>query len=69
MKPKTAALFILATSVFFACAIILADALLEGTKYNQIVMYSLIAIWWIPFSYLSISFSRPNQSAAESTSK
>ncbi|QDT44007.1 hypothetical protein Pan241w_41110 [Gimesia alba] len=69
MKPKTAVLLILSTSVFFACAIILADTLLEGTKWNQIVMYSLIALWWIPFVYLSVASKRSKQTAFNGTAE
>lgn len=69
MKPKTAVLLILTASVFFACAIILADDLLEGTKWNQIVMYSLIALWWIPFVYLSVASRRPKQTMVNGTDK
>ncbi|WP_339733203.1 hypothetical protein [uncultured Gimesia sp.] len=69
MKPKTAVLLILTTSIFFACAIILADKLLEGTKYNQIVMYSLIALWCVPFAYLSVASRRPKQTSFTGTNK
>ncbi|MBP1908514.1 hypothetical protein [Methanolobus bombayensis] len=53
MNSKKAVFLDIAISVFFALAIIISDFLLEGTQYGQIAMYILIAMWFIPFVYLT----------------
>ncbi len=53
MNPKKAAFLNLAVSIFFAAAIILFAALLKDTPYHQTVTGLLIALWWIPFAFLS----------------
>lgn len=56
MKPKKAALLIIVVSIVFAIAILLSTYLLENSQYaefSQTAMYLLIAIWFVPFSYLA----------------
>jgi hypothetical protein len=55
MSPKKAAFLNIVISIIFATAIVFSDFLLEGSQYNQTVMYSLIALWFIPFSLLTIA--------------
>lgn len=69
MNPKKTALLIIATSIFFAVAIIFSDFLLEGSQYNQTVMYLLIALWWVPFSFLTTSCRESKQVIVKSVSK
>ena len=58
MKPKQAAIVNIFVSLVFAAAIIAAGFLLDETQHKETVMGLLIAAWWIPFSYLSLSGSR-----------
>ncbi len=53
MNPKKVAILNIAVAIFFAAAIIFSDFLLAGTEYNEIARNALIALWFIPFSYLS----------------
>lgn len=49
---------LLIVSISAALAIILASALLEGAA--QTLTYIIVAIWWIPYSILSIRHARDN---------
>ncbi|MEZ4726918.1 MAG: permease prefix domain 1-containing protein [Caldilineaceae bacterium] len=56
MTPKRAALYNILVSLFFAAAIILASYLIADTQYEhhaQTVTYLLIALWFVPFTWLS----------------
>ncbi len=61
MSPKRAAFLNIVVAIFFAAAIILADIVFEGTEHNETVKYSLIALWWMPFSYLSSCIGCPRK--------
>ncbi len=52
MQPKPTIIATIAASAFFAIAIVLCDRMTEGTQWNQTVTYSLIALWFVPFSLL-----------------
>lgn len=52
MNQKKAALVNIGISILFAAAIIVSAFLLKGTQYQQTVTWLLIAVWWIPFSWL-----------------
>ena len=57
MKPKTVAFLLIAVSLAFAGAIVLSSYLLKGSAYAyhaDTVTYLWIALWWIPFSYLTM---------------
>lgn len=57
MNPKKTAFLIIVISIVFAVAIVLAEFLLAKSHYShysEMVRYSLVALWWIPFSILSI---------------
>ena len=61
MSPKRASTLIIVISLIFAAAIIVSTYLLVDTQYeqySQTVMYLLIAIWFIPYSLLSITATR-----------
>lgn len=56
MTPKRAALYNILVSLFFATAIILASYLIADTQYEnhaQTVTHLLIALWFVPFIWLS----------------
>jgi len=58
MNPKKASFLIIVISLFFAAAIIVSSYLLGDTQYepySQTVMYLLIALWFIPYSALSMT--------------
>jgi len=55
MNPKRAAFFNIVISIIFAVAIILSSHLLKDSEHSQTVLYLLIAMWWIPFSLLTIA--------------
>lgn len=69
MKPKKVVMLMIATSIFFAAAIIFSDFLLEGTQYNKMVMYLLIALWWVPIAFLSASCRESKQVTVKSIGK
>ena len=61
MKPKTLAFLLIAVSLAFAGAIVLSSYLLKGSAYAHhadTVTYLWIALWWIPFSYLTMKSSK-----------
>ncbi|MBT5876210.1 MAG: hypothetical protein HOH43_22475 [Candidatus Latescibacteria bacterium] len=61
MRSHTAAFLNIAVALVFAGAIMMTTSALSGTQfdeYTEIVMYSLIAVWIIPFSYLSVLAKR-----------
>ena len=56
MTPKRAATYNIVISLVFAAAITLASYLIADTQYEghaQTVTYLLIAIWFVPFTWLS----------------
>ncbi|MCH9651266.1 MAG: permease prefix domain 1-containing protein [Deltaproteobacteria bacterium] len=56
MSPKKAASLNILVSLLFAAAILLASFFLKDSQYAQhadVVTFSLIAVWFIPFSILS----------------
>lgn len=53
MKPQKAALLNIVVSLVFAAAILISSFVLVDEKLATTVMFVLIALWWIPFSYLS----------------
>ena len=58
MKPSNPALQLILVSLFFAAAILVASYLMKGTEYGDTATYVLIAIWFIPFSYLCAATQR-----------
>ncbi len=40
-------------ALFFAAAIILSNYLMKGSEHSDTVMFLLIALWFVPFLYLS----------------
>ena len=59
MRPKRTVLALIGISLFFAFAILVSDRMLQGSPHNQTAMYLLIALWWIPFSYLTVKEQVP----------
>jgi len=57
MDPRKKAFLLIGISLFFAVAIILSDLLVEQSlyaQYAQLVTYLWVAIWFVPFSILSL---------------
>ena len=48
-------------SLLFAAAILIASYLLRGTEHGDTATNFLIAIWFIPFSFLCAQTKRPCQ--------
>ncbi len=40
-------------ALFFAAAIILSTYLMKGSEHSDTVMFVLIALWFVPYLYLS----------------
>lgn len=58
LSPEKAGLLLILVSLFFAGAMMLSSHLLKGTGIDsQNVSHWLIALWFIPFSYLSVKGS------------
>ena len=56
MNPKQASFLIIVVSILFAAAMISLSLLLNNTLYHdytETAVFFLIALWFIPFSYLS----------------
>ena len=53
MRPKTAAILSILVSLLCAAAILVADAIFEGTEHNAAIRHGLIALWWVPFLALT----------------
>lgn len=53
MSPKQNAFPIVATSLACAAIMIFASYMMAGSPYREMVQFFIIAIWWIPFSFLS----------------
>ncbi|MFK7802450.1 MAG: permease prefix domain 1-containing protein [Anaerolineae bacterium] len=60
MNPKKLAVLIIVISLAFAAAIILA-AYIVPPEYNQTVMFFLIAIWFIPYAWLTAAAVRKEE--------
>jgi len=53
LTPGKAAKLQLGLALSFAAAILAASYFLRDTDSSEMAVYSLIAIWWVPFSVLS----------------
>ncbi|MGI9470959.1 MAG: hypothetical protein ACR2NZ_05480 [Rubripirellula sp.] len=58
MKPPTTPLLIILVSLFFAGAILVSSYLLRGTDHGDTATYFIVALWFIPFSYLCATSER-----------
>ena len=56
------AFLMILVSLMFAAAILIASYLLRGTEHGDTATYFLIALWFIPFSFLCAQTSRPCKS-------
>lgn len=63
LEPRRAAILNVAISIVFAVAMVLFSHLLKGTRHEGAAMPLLIALWVIPFSWLSVGCKRPRLSA------
>jgi hypothetical protein len=62
MTRKQSAVAIIAVSIFFAIAILISSYLLAETDHGDTAMFILIALWFIPFTYLSAKASKEQSS-------
>lgn len=53
MDSKKVTLYIILVSLAFALAILMSSYILADTNYAQTATFVLIAIWFIPFTYLA----------------
>ena len=53
MNLKKATYLNIGISILFAIAMVLSSYFLDGSDYEQTVTYLLIALWFIPFAFLS----------------
>lgn len=53
MSNKKINILQIGIALFFAAAIILSTYLMKGSEHSDTVMYLLIALWFVPFLYLS----------------
>ncbi len=53
MTTRKANLLNIVISLLFAAAILFSGFLLEGSEHKQTMTYLLLALWFIPFSFLS----------------
>ncbi len=53
MSSKKASILNIVTALFFASLIIISSYLMEGSEQKDTIMYLLIAVWFIPFTYFS----------------
>lgn len=60
MNPKKLAGLIIVISLAFAAAILLADYFVPP-EHNQTVMYLLIALWFVPYSWLTAAAVRKEE--------
>lgn len=59
MEPRKAAMYNVAISIVFAVVIVLSSYLFKGTRHDGAMMPLLIALWVIPYSWLSTRCKRP----------
>jgi hypothetical protein len=53
MNPKKAKSLLIIVSLIIAIAMIISSYFLADTGHSQTAVFILIAIWWIPFTYLT----------------
>ncbi len=53
MSPQKATLSIVIVSIVFAAAMIISSIFLADKAYLQTVILLLIALWFVPFAYLT----------------
>ncbi|MGB0389538.1 MAG: hypothetical protein ACPGWR_32355 [Ardenticatenaceae bacterium] len=53
MTPKKATLSLIMVSLLFAVAIVISSYIFADTEHSQTATFILIAIWFIPFAYLT----------------
>ncbi len=62
MSRRQAGIGLIVVSIFFAIAIFISSNLLAGTNQADTAMFILIALWFVPFAYLSAKVSPSNSS-------
>ena len=54
MNKKTKAYINIGISILFAAAILISSSIIEDKNNSNTMMYLLIAIWFVPYSYLNM---------------
>lgn len=52
-SPKRNGTLIILVSLAFAAAMLLTSFFMADSPHRETVVFLLIAVWWIPFTYLS----------------
>ena len=60
ISPRMSARLNILIALAVALAILVSSYLLKGTGYADTAMFILIAIWFVPFSYLSGMGKQPD---------
>lgn len=60
MNRRQAGIGLIAVSIFFAIAIFISSRLPTDTDQADTATFILIALWFVPFAYLSAKASRSN---------
>lgn len=63
MNEKKRASLLIGISIVFAIAMMVSSSLIEDGGTSQTVTYILLAIWWIPFSFLSAAAGKRRRCA------
>lgn len=58
MDSKKAKLAMIFVSIFFALAMIISSYFIDDKDHATTVVFLLIAVWFVPFSYLSKQMKR-----------
>ena len=53
MNPNKASLYLILVSLVAATAIIVWSYLLDGADSSQTIMFLIIAVWFVPFTWLT----------------
>ena len=67
MSSKKATLYLIIVSLIAAAAMMLSSALLDGADSAQTVMFLIIAVWFVPFSWLAQRAAKKKASGEDSS--
>ena len=62
MSSKRVSQLQIGIALIFAGIILLSSYLMKGSEYAEIIMFVIIAMWFIPFSYLANIKSKAQKS-------
>jgi uncharacterized membrane protein len=67
MNSKKASLYLIIVSLAAAAAIMLSSFFLKGTESSQTVMFLIIAVWFVPFTWLTSQVANKKASGEDSS--